>query len=147
MRPETIAILAIFVSFALAEFFRTNLFHKPRQRRKDGVVETISTTTLVLLTQPFVLLAGGLVAAAIAPDSRDALIGIPVIAQVGLRQDPTVDVIDALADSTVLSGAIGRLYNETDNGFDWFWTLGIGFASPSVDDVSGPTTSAMPHIV
>lgn len=58
---------------------------------------------------------------------------------VGLRQDPAVDVIDALADSTVLSGFIGRLHNETDHGFDWFWTLGIGFASPSVDDVSGPT--------
>jgi sterol desaturase/sphingolipid hydroxylase (fatty acid hydroxylase superfamily) len=84
VRPETIAILIIFVGFALAEFFRTNLFHKSRQRRKDGIVEIVSTTTLVLLTQPLVLLAGGLVAAAVAPNSRDALIGIPVIAQVGL---------------------------------------------------------------
>ena len=84
MRPETIAILIIFVGFALAEFFRTNLFHKSRQRRKDGIVEIASTTTLVLLTQPLVLLAGGLVAAAVAPNSRDTLIGIPVIAQVGL---------------------------------------------------------------
>lgn len=84
MRPETIAILAIFVSFALAEYFRTNLFQKPRQRRKDGVVEVISTATLVLLTQPFVLLAGGLVAAALAPDARDSLGGIPIYAQIGL---------------------------------------------------------------
>jgi len=58
---------------------------------------------------------------------------------VGLEQDPNVDVIDAAADNTVLSGSIGRLYNETDHGFDWFWTLGIGFASPDVEDVSGPT--------
>ena len=58
---------------------------------------------------------------------------------VGLTQDPNVDVIDALADSTVLGAAIGRLYNKTDSGFDWFWSLGIGFASPNVDDISGPT--------
>lgn len=57
----------------------------------------------------------------------------------GIAQDPNVDVIDAKADSTVLFGSFGRLYNETDRGFDWFWSLGLGFASPSVDDVSGPT--------
>ena len=58
---------------------------------------------------------------------------------VGLRQDPNEDVIDAAADSTVFSGSFGRLYNETDHGFDWFWTLGVGFASANVDDVAGPT--------
>lgn len=58
---------------------------------------------------------------------------------VGLAQDPNVATIDASADSTVLNGSIGRLYNETNHGFDWFWTLGIGFASVNVDDVVGPT--------
>lgn len=58
---------------------------------------------------------------------------------VGIEQDPAADVIDALADSTVFSGSLGRLYNETDHGFDWFWTLGLGYSSPNVDDVSGPT--------
>ena len=57
----------------------------------------------------------------------------------GLEQDPDVDTIDASADSTVFNGSIGRLYNETDHGFDWFWTLGLGFASVSIDDVVGPT--------
>ena len=84
MRPETIAIAAIFLGFALAEFFRTDLFHKPRQRHKDGVVELVSTATLVLLTQPFVLLAGGLLAAAVAPGARDSLGGLPVVAQLSL---------------------------------------------------------------
>ncbi len=78
------AILAILITFALAECLRTSLFRNPRQRRKDGEVEVISTATLVLLTQPFVLLAGGLAAAALAPDARDSLSGIPIIAQVGL---------------------------------------------------------------
>jgi hypothetical protein len=67
VRPETIVILSIFLFFALAEFMRTNLFHKPRQHRKDGVVEIFSTLTLVLLTQPFVLATGFLVTAAVAP--------------------------------------------------------------------------------
>jgi len=84
VRPETIAIAAIFLAFAMAEYLRTNLFAKPRQRRKDGVVEIVSTATLVLLTQPFVLLAGGLLAAAVAPDARGSLSGVPVLAQVGL---------------------------------------------------------------
>lgn len=57
----------------------------------------------------------------------------------GISQDPNEDVIDAKADSTVLFGSLGRLHNETDRGFDWFWSLGLGFASPSVEDVSGPT--------
>ncbi len=58
---------------------------------------------------------------------------------VGLEQDPAADVIDAPADSTVFSGSLGRLYNETDHGFDWFWTLGLGYSLPNVDDVSGFT--------
>jgi len=57
----------------------------------------------------------------------------------GISQDPNEDVIDAKADSTVLFGSFGRLYNETDRGFDWFWSLGLGLASPSIEDVSGPT--------
>lgn len=57
----------------------------------------------------------------------------------GLRQDSDVPTIDASADNSVINGSFGRLYNETDHGFDWFWSLGLGFASPSVDDVTGPT--------
>ena len=58
---------------------------------------------------------------------------------VGLEQDPNVSTLDASADSTVFNGSIGRLYNETDHGFDWFWTVGLGFASVSIDDLAGPT--------
>ena len=57
----------------------------------------------------------------------------------GLEQDPSIAVIDAIGNSSVISGSIGRLFNETDSGFDWFWSLGVGFASPSIDDVAGPT--------
>ena len=62
----------------------------------------------------------------------------------GIIQDPNEDTIDAAADSTVLFGSFGRLYNQTDRGFDWFWSLGVGFASPNVDDVGGFTETGEP---
>ena len=84
MKPEILAIAAIFLAFALAEFFRTNLFHKPRQRRKDAIVEFVGTSTLLLLTQPLVLLGGGLIAATLAPEARDSLASIPLFVKFGL---------------------------------------------------------------
>ncbi len=84
MKPEIIAIVAIFLAFALAEFFRTNLFHKPRQRRKDAIVEFVGTSTLLLLTQPLVLLGGGLIAATLAPEARDSLASMPLFVKFGL---------------------------------------------------------------
>ncbi|MGI9235021.1 MAG: sterol desaturase family protein [Woeseiaceae bacterium] len=84
MKPEVFAILTIFMAFALAEFIRTNLFHKARQRRKDAIVEIIGTSTLLLLTQPLVLLGGGMLAATVAPDAKDSLVSIPIYAQLGL---------------------------------------------------------------
>ena len=59
----------------------------------------------------------------------------------GLYQDPNAGVIDASADNSVLSGSFGRLYNQTDRGFDWFWSLGVGFASPGMDDIAGTTAA------
>jgi len=84
VRPETIAILAIFLAFAFAEYLFTSLLHKPRQRRKDLIVEIIGSSTLVLLTQPLVLLGGGLIAATLAPQASDSLASIPLYAQIGL---------------------------------------------------------------
>lgn len=58
---------------------------------------------------------------------------------VGIPQDPTISSIDASATNVVLAGSLGRQYGNTDKGFDWFWTLGVGAGFPDVDDVSGPT--------
>ncbi|MGB5164472.1 MAG: sterol desaturase family protein [Woeseiaceae bacterium] len=84
LKPEILAILGIFLGFALAELLRTSLFHKPRQRRKDAVVEVVGTFTLLLLTQPVVLLCAGLLAAALAPDAAGSLADIPWYAMLGL---------------------------------------------------------------
>ena len=58
---------------------------------------------------------------------------------VGIVQDPDVKTIDATASNTVLSGFLGRRYGDSRQGFDWFWTAGLGIAFPDVNDVSGPT--------
>lgn len=84
MKPEVLIGLIIFVAFCVAEFLRTGLFHKKGQRRKDGIVEVVSTTILFAVTQPLVLLSGGLVAAAIFPDKAGDLAAWPILAQIGL---------------------------------------------------------------
>jgi len=84
VKPEIIAIFVIFTSFCVAEFFRTGFFHKIGQRRKDGIVEVISTLVLTILTQPFVLFSGALLAAAMFPAQQDALASWPILAQIGL---------------------------------------------------------------
>jgi len=57
----------------------------------------------------------------------------------GIAQDPGVEDIDALASNTVLGGFVGRHYGDSSQGFDWFWTAGLGIGIPDVDDISGPT--------
>ena len=84
VKPEIIAALAVFLAFGVAEYWRTNLFHKPGQQHKDGVVESVSTGTLLVLTQPFILLASALLMSFFFPGSEDILIDLPVIAQIGL---------------------------------------------------------------
>lgn len=55
----------------------------------------------------------------------------------GIVQDPNESEIDALASSTVVSAFVGRLYGQTNRGFDWFWSAGLGVGFPDVDNFSG----------
>jgi hypothetical protein len=45
--------------------------------------------------------------------------------------------VDATTDSLIVSAWIERRYPRPDSRLTWFWTGGLGFASPDVDDVSG----------
>jgi len=63
------------------------------------------------------------------------------VSHLGIRQDPNVDVIDADGSMTTVAGLVGREYGDANNGFRWFWSLGVGIGIESVDDVSGPTDS------
>lgn len=84
MKTEYVFILLIFSGFAAAEFFTTSFFSKPGQRRKDAIVEGVSSFVLIGFTQPLVLLAGGLLAAQLLPNSQNALAQAPILLQVVL---------------------------------------------------------------
>jgi len=55
----------------------------------------------------------------------------------GIDQDPNESNIDALANSTVVSAFVGRLYGRDNKGFDWFWSAGVGIGFLDVDGFSG----------
>lgn len=84
LKPEIVAILLIFATFVVLEILFTRFFKKPGQTRGDAVVEIFSTGTLVLLTQPLVLAAGGFVTSVLAPDAAGSLGTLPIVAQVSL---------------------------------------------------------------
>ena len=84
MKPEIVAILCIFATFIILEILFTRFFRKPGQTKGDAVVEVISAGTLVLLTQPLVLAAGGFVTSMFAPGAAGSLSTLPIVAQVGL---------------------------------------------------------------
>ena len=76
--------MLIFITFAVVEFLRTGFFHKEGQRRRDAIVESISTIILLIVTQPLVLVGGALVAAALLPEYQGHLATWPIAAQIGL---------------------------------------------------------------
>ncbi len=80
MKPEMLVILGIFFSFGVIEFFRTDLFHKNGQKKRDGIFEILSVLALVFFTQPFALFMGAYVTSLIAPQAEGALAGLPFIA-------------------------------------------------------------------
>lgn len=59
-------------------------------------------------------------------------------ALLGLRQDPTINAIDAKATATVVSLGVRRDHLWAGSKWNWFWSLDLGTASPKVPTVSGP---------
>lgn len=57
----------------------------------------------------------------------------------GIAQDPAAEDIDASASNTVLGGLVGRRYGDSNKGFDWHWTVGLGIGFLDVDGLSGLT--------
>lgn len=84
MSGSTIAIVAIYLGFALLELRHSNLFRKEEQTRDDGIVEAVSMTLLLAVTQPTVLLAAGALANWIAPQYAGALAGLNIFVAIGL---------------------------------------------------------------
>lgn len=73
MKDEIVAVIAVFVLFALLEIVFTHFFKKPQQKKGDGVFEVISSATLIVFTQPLVLFLGAVVASFIAPNTAGML--------------------------------------------------------------------------
>lgn len=84
MPSSTLAIIAIYLGFALLELWRSNLFAKPEQTRDDGIVEAVSMVVLLGLTQPAVLFLSMTLAGAVAPHYAGALSGLNVLAAIAL---------------------------------------------------------------
>jgi len=80
MKPEIMVIFGVYFAFGLLEFVRSDLFRKPTGKKGDGIVETVSTLSLLFITQPFILFAAYFLMSRALPQYQDALININVFA-------------------------------------------------------------------
>lgn len=78
MKPEIIIILSIFVVFACIEQIKGSFWFKRGQRRKDAVVEVVSTGVVSLITQPVILLISWALMQALFPQWEGSLTNIAV---------------------------------------------------------------------
>jgi hypothetical protein len=59
-------------------------------------------------------------------------------ALLGIRQDPAVEPVDALAEAVIVSAWTERVFAPGEGAFRWFVGAGLGAASVDVPDVAGP---------
>lgn len=109
MPGYTIAILAIYLGFALLEIWRSRLFAKPEQTRDDGIVEGISMVMLLAFTQPMILFASAGLMGMVAPGLEGALAGINVLA--------------AIALFLVLDDMTQYWWHRASHSFPWLYNL------------------------
>ncbi|XUU61670.1 sterol desaturase family protein [Erythrobacter sp. HA6-11] len=109
MPGSTIAILAIFLSFAFMELLRSNLFSKAEQTRDDGIVEAVSMFVLLGFTQPAILFSSAALAGFVAPQWEGALSGINVFA--------------AIALFLILDDMMQYWWHRASHTFSWLYNL------------------------
>ncbi len=78
MPIATWVVIAIYLAFGLIEFLRSDLFSKSEQCRNDGIVEVISTTLLLVVTQPLILAGVNWLGLRYFPQYQGALSGISI---------------------------------------------------------------------
>ncbi|MBN8805984.1 MAG: fatty acid hydroxylase [Sphingopyxis sp. 65-8] len=81
---SSLIVVAIYVGFCLLELIRTRLFAKSEQSRHDGIIEIVSTFTLLIATQPAILLIVGALGHAWFPQYEGALAHAPWYAALAL---------------------------------------------------------------
>lgn len=84
MPIATWVVIAIYLAFGLIEFLRSDLFSKPEQCRNDGIVEVISTTLLLVVTQPLILASVNWLGLQYFPQYQGALSGISIFLAIPL---------------------------------------------------------------
>ena len=109
MPASTIAIICIYLGFALLELWRTNLFRKSEQTRDDGIVEAVSMVMLLGLTQPAVLFTSATLAGIIAPQWEGALSGINIFLAIGLF--------------LILDDMMQYWWHRASHSFHWLYNL------------------------
>ena len=109
MPSSTIAVLAIFLGFALLELFSTKLFAKNEQTRDDGIVEGVSMTMLLAVTQPGIVFLSAAIMGAIAPGLEGALAGI--------------NIFFAIALFLVLEDMTQYWWHRASHTFPWLYNL------------------------
>lgn len=109
MPTSTIAIIAIYLGFALLELWRSNLFTKDEQTRDDGIVEGVSMTMLLAVTQPAIVLASAALMGTIAPQWQGALANLNIFA--------------AIALFLVLDDMTQYWWHRASHSFSWLYNL------------------------
>jgi len=84
MPIATWVVIAIYLAFGLIEFLRSDLFSKSEQCRNDGIVEVISTTLLLVVTQPLILAGVNWLGLRYFPQYQGTLSGISIFLAVPL---------------------------------------------------------------
>lgn len=84
MPIATWVVIAIYLAFGLIEFLRSDLFSKQEQCRNDGIVEVISTTLLLVVTQPLILAGVNWLGLRYFPQYQGALSGISIFLAIPL---------------------------------------------------------------
>ncbi len=84
MPIQTWVVIAIYLAFGLLEFFRSDLFSKKEQCRNDGIVEVISTSLLLIVTQPLIIASVNWLGLRYFPQYQGALGGISIFLAIPL---------------------------------------------------------------
>lgn len=79
---EQLVITGIFMSFALIEAIKGQLFNKSSEVSDDLKVELISTITLLAVSQPLILWTVDVLLSNTLPDMKDAYVTAPVLLQI-----------------------------------------------------------------
>ena len=106
---SSLIVVAIYVGFCLLELIRTRLLAKSEQSRHDGIIEIVSTFTLLIATQPAILLIVGALGHAWFPQYEGALAHAPWYA--------------ALALFLVIEDMMQYWWHRASHGTAWLYNL------------------------